>query len=291
MYEGEWDGLVTPYGIDVAPGGTVYVVDGSAHLIQRYSSTGSYMGGFGYRGKVNGQFDQPYDVAIAPSGRVYVSDSSNHRIQYFTPQGSYLGKWGSKGTWDGQFQFPHGLAISPSSRVYVVDSGNHRIQYFTSTGSFLGKCGKKAKGNSGLAYPRLIALGPQGDVYVTDGHFIHVFTADGSFRRRWGGYLYPGGWVFQHATGIAVDSRSRVFVADFGDDSVKYFTAFGSFLGKWGTLGSAPGEFQNPYGLAFSRTEARIYVTCHEDGCVQYFNRNATSVIPTSLGRVKALFR
>jgi hypothetical protein len=39
------------------------------------------------------------------------------------------------------------------------------------------------------------------------------------------------------------------------------------------------------------RTGARLYVADNDNRRVQYFNRNAPAVAPTSLGRVKAPFR
>ena len=70
-------------GVGVAPDtGHVYVADN--HLIQYFTSNGSFLGKFGSFGSGNGEFDQPSDVAFSTSGaRLYVADTGNCRIQYF----------------------------------------------------------------------------------------------------------------------------------------------------------------------------------------------------------------
>ncbi|HUV86596.1 MAG TPA: 6-bladed beta-propeller, partial [bacterium] len=83
----------------------------------------------------------------------------------------------------------------------------------------------------------------------------------------------------------------NVFVADH-NDRVQYFTASGSFLGKLGTSGSGNGQFNSPADVAFSAKDARLYVADYNNHRIQYFvDEEQFAVSPTSLGRVKALFR
>jgi len=72
---------------------------------------------------------------------------------------------------------------------------------------------------------------------------------------------------------------------------IQYFTAAGSFLGSLGRLGSGKGEFTNPQDLGFSRAGNRLYVADTDNNRIQYFRWSDPAVAPTSLGRVKALFR
>ena len=77
-------------GIAVDPtSGNVYVTDsnyeGSAHRVQEFSPTGTYLTQWGHRGGANSQFIIPRGLAIGPNGNVYVADSFNNRIQRFTP--------------------------------------------------------------------------------------------------------------------------------------------------------------------------------------------------------------
>jgi tripartite motif-containing protein 71 len=140
-------------------------------------------------------------------------------------------------------------------------------------------------------HPGGIALAANGRVYVADGsnHRVQYFTSTGSFLGKWGSRGSADG-QFAYIGGLAFGPNGYLYVADLDNHRVQYFTADGSFLGKWGTRGSGPGEFYYPVGVAVA-PNGDVYVT-EEGNCrVQYFRWSAPAVSPTSLGRVKALFR
>jgi DNA-binding beta-propeller fold protein YncE len=292
VYEGQWG---TPgsgngqfdkaWGIAVSPlNGYVYVTDRNNHRVQVFTETGSYLRQWGRRGEGNGEFWLPSGVAVAPNGNVYVEDGTG-RIQYFTRTGSFLGKWAASGA----------VAVGPTGYVYVVNFGNHRVQYFTATGSLLGWWGARGEMEGYFKYPEGIAVAPNGNVYVADtaNYRIQYFTPNGSYLGQWG--RRP---EFDHLYAVDVGPDFKVFVVDVTDyrrnpyrAQVQYFTPTGTHLGEWGPYGNGPGQFHLPWDIALSRTGARAYVTDAKLNRVQYFNRNKPIVTPTSLGRVKALFK
>jgi tripartite motif-containing protein 71 len=82
-------------------------------------------------------------------------------------------------------------------------------------------------------------------------------TADGQFR-------YP--------QGVAVAAKGNVFVADSANARVQYFTPTGSFLGKWGSFGTGPGEFHSPTDVTLLEGGKRIYVLDAGYNCrIQFF--------------------
>ncbi len=95
--------------------GNVYVADTRNNRIQRFDSSGGYLGQWGSLGSGDGHFDHPYGVAVDPDGKVYVADTYNNRIQKFDSGGGgngYLGQWGSWGKGgNGQFWNPYGVAV------------------------------------------------------------------------------------------------------------------------------------------------------------------------------------
>jgi DNA-binding beta-propeller fold protein YncE len=114
--------------------GDLYVDDFNNDRVERFSSSGSYVGQFGSSGTGEAQFAGPYDIATEPvSGDLYISDNSNSRVEIFNPNGVYLGKFGSEGTGSGQFKYPTGIVADGSGRLFVVDSGNYRLEKWNPT--------------------------------------------------------------------------------------------------------------------------------------------------------------
>lgn len=124
-----------PKGVAVGPDGTVYAGEVSglgegANRIQRFSSTGSYLGQWGARGSGPSEFMGELGLTVSPAGRVFVVESGNHRVQAFSANGDYLLQWGSEGLGPSQFRSPSAAACDRAGNVYVVDRANCRIQKF-----------------------------------------------------------------------------------------------------------------------------------------------------------------
>src|SRR5438876_845495 len=58
---------------------------------------------------------------------------------------------------------------------------------------------------------------------------------------------------------LAVDASGNVFVSDSNNHRVQKFTNAGTFLTKWGSLGSGDGQFNYPFGVAVDAT-ANVFV-------------------------------
>ncbi len=158
--------------------------------------------------------------------------------------------------------------------------------------AYVGQWGSPGSGDGQFNEPKGIAVASNYTVYVADvrNHRVQYFTSNGSFLGKWGSYG-TGNGQFEYAHGVAAAPNGTVFVADWWRADVQYFSPTGSFLGKWGSYGSGMGQFEEPSGIAISVTGARAYVADQELNRVQYFNRDKPAVSPTSLGRVKAVFR
>jgi len=304
VYKGGWGSFGTresdfiyPSGTAVAPGpeGYVYVADTNNHRIQYFRGTdsiGSFVGKWGLQGDGDGQFNYPVGVTVGRNNKyVYVADRSNHRIQYFTATGQFLGKWGKWGDLTGEFKNPWDVDVAPNGNVYVADATNNRIQYFTSAGSFLGKWGKWGSGDGEFIEPRGVAVAPYGHVYVADlgNNRIQYFTWTGSFLGEWGA-RGSGDGQFESPRGVAVWPYVKtVFVADSGNDRVQYFDVSGSFVGSFN------GDYlSNPRDVAISGLSERVlaFVADTYNNRIRFYAPcTEPAVEPTSLGRVKALFR
>lgn len=220
-----------PWGIAVAPDGTVYVSDTWNHRIQRFTSSGKAIGMWGQygQGEVPEAFWGPRGVAVDAQGRVYVADTGNKRIVVFDSRGGYITQFGSAGLDPGQFDEPVGVAVAADGTVYVTDTWNQRIQAFTPTTDGLTfvptlQWDVNAWFGQSLENKPLIAISAAGHVFVADpeGYRILEFNSSGQFVRAWGDYGV-GASEIGLAGGVAVDAQGRVWVADAGNQRIMRF--------------------------------------------------------------------
>jgi DNA-binding beta-propeller fold protein YncE len=61
-----------------------------------------------------------------------------------------------------------------------------------------------------------------------------------------------------------------VYVIDFSNSRIQKFTDGGVFLGKWGTSGTADGQFDSPEQIAFDPS-GNIYVADDGNARIQKF--------------------
>jgi DNA-binding beta-propeller fold protein YncE len=140
---------------------------------------------------------------------------------------------------------PMGIAISPVEPhdIYVIDAGNARIQAFRNVGRpSIGCWGSRGEAGHQFWRPRDLAFSPKGDfIYVVDSGagIIKQFqpekicfnSNDPGCRNlpslSWGG-IGSGPGTFQEASGVAVDSRGLVYVADAGRSDVQVFDENGT---------------------------------------------------------------
>lgn len=194
---------------------------------------------------------------------------------------------GSKGTGDGEVQLPGSLTLGPDGLLYVADQGNSRVHKFTTEGKFAGKFGSRGfePGQFGgsqpvggrFAGPQFIAFDRHGNIYTTDAALDRVqkFTPDGKIICVWGSdSTEPGGFGprtngIGGPIGICVDRNDRVWVG--GTNSfVQQFTDSGKYICSFGGLGSEPGRFHLPHGLAID-SRNHLYVSDTMNGRIQKF--------------------
>lgn len=174
----------------------------------------------------------PAGMARDGEEHLFVTDSSFHRILKFTSGGTLITSFGSQGSGAGQLNAPLGLAVAANGTVYVADNQNHRIQFFTET--------------SPEVYQPAGTIGgpPSG-------------SGDGQFN-------FP--------RGIAFDSTGNIYVADAGNHRIQKFDINGTFVTKWGTLGSGLGQLFTPLRLAVFGNA--IYVVEAGNHRIQRFDLN-----------------
>ena len=207
-----------PFGIVAAPDGTIFVSDaGQANQVRRISPDGVVS-------TVAGGFRTPSGLALTSDGTLYVAETGAHTIRRIGPDGivSTLAGDGTPGFADGpaaqaRFNGPIGLAVASDGRVVVADTYNDRIRVIETNGIVRTLAGSGRPGSS-------------------DG------VADGA--------------SFDTPTGLALDARGIVYVADTGNGVVRTV----DLEGRASTPVWAHGDgFVRPLGVA-SGPGGELYV-------------------------------
>ncbi|MFC1921872.1 flippase activity-associated protein Agl23 [Chloroflexota bacterium] len=219
-----------PWGISIAPDGSVYVTDTWNHRIQKFSPEGEFLTMWGYFGQAErpDAFWGPRDVVVDPDGRVIVSDTGNKRIVVFGPDGDFIAEFGEEGYAQGQFYEPVGLAVDDEGHLYVADTWNQRIQSFIpdDTGSFepLNSWDIFGWYDQSLDNKPFLDVDDQMNVFATDPEGVRVlqFTSEGEIIRYWGDYSV-GSDGFSLVGSVAVDPLGGVWVSDTGNNRIMHF--------------------------------------------------------------------
>jgi predicted membrane-bound mannosyltransferase/DNA-binding beta-propeller fold protein YncE len=215
-------GFNEPWGVALAPDGSIYVADTWNHRVHKLDDRGNLIHAWGLFGQygtgdVAGQsaFYGPRDVVVGTDGQVYVTDTGNKRVQVFDADGRFVFQWGGGGVLEGYLDEPVGIAFGPSDEVYVADTWNRRVQVFDPRGNFVRQWPIRGW-DAGLADEKpYLDIDADGYVYVTDpGHYrVLVFDNLGNFVLSFGQYGFDQ-QSFALPTGIAIADDGSIYVAD-----------------------------------------------------------------------------
>lgn len=267
----------TPRNIAISPDGTIFVADSGNHRIQVFDSEGNFVTSWGEFGELPGQLNEPWGIA-ADDEHVYVADTWNYRIQKFTHDGEHVSAFGSHGaTLDpnepnlGLFYGPRDITLIENNRLAITDTGNHRIQVMDKDGSFQNIVGSLGSDLGFFNEPVGLATGPNGHIYLVD-------TWNGRIQELSPDLLPVSAWPvdswysqsIDNKPYVAVDSQNRIYVTDPEGFRVLIFDADGSYLGRFGTYGTAANQFALPIGIAIDAQDNVYVVDAHNNRVVKY---------------------
>jgi RHS repeat-associated protein len=319
-----------PSSLGVDGTGSVYVADTGNETIRWVSPSGvvtTLAGKAGVSGSADATgsaaaFSAPSGLAVDGSGVVYVADAGNDKIRMIMPGGvvSTLAGSGSYGTSDGtgsgaSFYDPRGVAVDAMRNVFVADTGNNTIRKITPAGvvtTLAGTAGVTGSadgtGSAASFYnPMSVAVDGAGFVYVadTENEIIRKITPAGVVTTLAGTAGEIGGSdgtgsaaSFFSPSGIAVDSKGAVYVADSSTATIRKITPGGAVTTIGGTAffpGSLDGpgaiaRFSYPAGIAVANGTGNIYVAEQGNNMIRVGVPSSSGLTLTSMGLENAQF-
>jgi len=305
--------LKDPNDIEIDTSDNVLIANGRNCHVDKFNSTGSFLLEFGSCGSEDGQFFTPRGVASDSSNGIIVAasghsfdvngnfkfeigneglgpfDSPNgispgngdniivadkDRFKNYFSNGTLDFLFGETGSGPGQFDDAMKAVTDSNGIIIGVDRMNDRIQKFTPEGNFLTQFGGSGVEPGKFIEPTSIAIDDDDNTYVTNtGNFrIDVYDVNWDFIRFMGHTFDPGPNQDIFPVGIDVFNGTIIATDPFHHRIVKFFTN-GTFSSQFGSLGTAPGEFNNPTGLVID-DNGNTYVADRENNRIQIFDKN-----------------
>jgi len=324
--------LSGPQGVAVDGAGNVYIADTGNSRVREVSGgsittvAGSGTPGFGGDGgaATSAKLYSPVGLALDAKGNLYIADTNNSTIRKVangtisTVAGNGLQGYSGDGGpgLSAQLNDPEGVAVDATGNLYITDTLNYRIRMVSPAGNITTLAGNGVAGYSGdggpagqaqLSYPTGIAVDSAGNVFFGDaGASVRKIYANGTISTIAGngsiGYTGDGGPATRASlngpTGIAVDSRGDVYIADSANDAVRLlYLRFSAVTNAASNLTGAiaPGEVVVLYGSGLGPDSLATYQLANGDvptsvgGTSVYFNGTAGPVLYASSTQVAAI--
>ena len=210
---------ITPVSLALDKGRNLYVLESRRLKILVFDASERYARVI----DLNGICKRPVAIVIDKSReRLYVADVNLNKIFAFDLNGVQLFSFGSAGDGEGAFNKPVSIAIGSNGDIIIADAFNARIQIFKESGVFRSQFGKRGDSVGNFQLIKSVAVDQDDNIYVVDGlsHSVSIFNLQGELLFSLGGFylvstsgkLAPGG--FSLPTGIDIDARGRIFIAD-----------------------------------------------------------------------------
>lgn len=169
------------------------------------------------------------DCACTGGGRGASRDSAaanrpakGHQVFKFSPTGQLLMTLGTPGGGRGAefFTQPNDVLVAPSGDIFVAEGHSSapgspaRVLKFSRDGKLIKTWGSFGHGPDDLDQPHALAMDSRGRLFVGDrgNNRIKIFDQDGRLLDTW--------YQFSRPSGIYIDARDNIYVADSESGSV-----------------------------------------------------------------------
>jgi hypothetical protein len=219
-----------PTGLSVDTDGSIIVADTHYFRFLFYTPDGELVESKtigGENGPEPGQFAFVTDIVRMPNREFITAEYGEFcRLQKYSPDGRFLARFGEHGVDPLQFSRPQSLAVDENGLLWVADACNHRIQVIDWSRDkpelvkMLGELGQEP---GQFKYPYGVELIP-GHILVSEygNHRVQKLDRDGKMVASWGTVGRSPGELIEPWS-VSLDSQSRVYVVDYGNNRVQRF--------------------------------------------------------------------
>jgi hypothetical protein len=260
----------SPQGLCTDSLGNHFIADSGNNTIRKITPAGvvtTLAGLAGASGSADGtgnlaRFNSPVDVGVDGFDNVYVADTQNDTIRKVTQAGvvtTLAGLALNQGSADGtgaaaRFNRPYGIGVSPAGLIFVPDTENHTIRQVTPAGVVTTLAGLptvsgSADGTGAAARffePTDVVPNGAGNLFVVDqtnqtirkiapGNIVTTIAGAVGITGSTDG---PGlAARFSTPATIGIDAAGNLYVADYGNDTVRKLTMFSTDAASLAALG------------------------------------------------------
>jgi RHS repeat-associated protein len=245
---------------------TGHIWEAEAGKVEEFSSTGTAITHFGTFGHGEGQFEYAKGIALDSESHVWIADSGNTRIQEVSSTGAYIRQYPATPI-PLVLNNPKSFSRTGAGNWLLADTGNNRLQEATSGGSF----SKQSFYQTNLIEG--VGTDEKGAIWFSSqsGGSSMIVRESSTMGPEWATTSFVGageGGNFNQPAGIAF-AGEKMYVADRGNNRIIEGEK-GSYVRRFGTVGSGNGQLSKPQGLALD-SKGNVWVADTGNNRVEEF--------------------
>ncbi len=217
----------TPTNITLDVDDNIYVLDSGLKKVSKFDKNGSFINDYGPQ-KSQKPLVKPVDIAVNSNQDVFILDAGTSSVLAFNKDNKF---WAAFGDFDvSHTKTPDLIAIDTDEddKIYVLDKGTKYLHTFSDNLRI-----KKKELISKIFQPTdMVAAFNR--AYILDAQTcsaIEYDTAGGKITKTYGA-KGRGQGRFSDATGIAIDSKANIYIADGTKFSFQKFSPEAEFIFK-----------------------------------------------------------